>query len=113
MFRILLTVGLVALAAAAAANPDDFVFDVKPREVAPGETAVLHWSIKGAKEITIEASPESGAARGRLHPLGTFEGGSGSLEVKPAEDTTYIISCEGLTTYACASLTVRVRVKKR
>jgi hypothetical protein len=120
-----LTVALVVLIAAVAKNlnpgkqnpktqnSEDFIFEVQPREIGPGETAVLRWSIKGATKITIEEAPESSASRVELHKLGTFDGGSGTLEVRPAENTTYVISCEGSTTYACASLTVRVRVKKR
>ncbi len=91
----------------------DFVFDVQPREIAPGETAVLRWSIKGATEITLEEAPDSTIGHGELHKLGTFEGGTGTLQVAPVEDTTYVISCVGATKYSCASLSVRVRVKRR
>jgi len=30
----------------------DFVFEIQPRDIAPGETAALQWSIKGATRIT-------------------------------------------------------------
>lgn len=91
---------------------EDFIFEVQPREIAAGEGAVLRWSIKGATQITIEEEPESMVGRGELQKLGTFEGGSGTLQVKPAENTTYVISCTGETKYTCASLSVRVRVKR-
>jgi len=92
---------------------DDFLFEVQPREIAAGETAVLRWAIKGATKITIEEAPESSVGRGELRKLGTFEGSSGTLQVRPTENTTYVVSCEGSTGYSCASLSVRVRVKQR
>jgi hypothetical protein len=87
----------------------DLVFEIKPSVIAPGETAVLHWSIKGATRVIIEEMPASGRD---LRKIGTFSG-SGNLEVQPREDTTYVVSCEGPTTSACASISVRVRVKQR
>lgn len=83
---------------------DDFLFEVQPRVVAVGETAVLRWSIKGATRIVIEEASDSSR---ELHKIGTF-GDSGKLQVWPKEG-----SCEGSTTYSCASVTVRVRVKQR
>ena len=92
-----------------ATKSDEFLFDVQPRMIAPGEAATLRWSIKGATKVLIEEASSSG---GELHKLGTF-GGSGSLEIRPKEDTTYVVTCEGSTTHSCASVTVRVRVKQR
>jgi hypothetical protein len=89
----------------------DFLFEVRPREIAPGEAAVLRWSIKGAARVTIEEAPKSGTGSPELTKVGSFEGSSGMLEVRPKEDTTYVITCEGSTAYTCASATVRVRVK--
>jgi hypothetical protein len=86
---------------------EDFIFDVQPRVIAPGETAILRWSIKGATKVVIEEMPGS---KRDLRKLGTFES-TGSLEVRPKEATTYVVSCEGSTTYSCASVTVRVRVE--
>jgi hypothetical protein len=93
----------------AAPKSDDFVFDVQPRVIAPGDAAVLHWSIRGTEKVLIEEAP-SGASE--LTSIGTF-GGSGSLEVYPKQDTIYVISCEGATTYSCASTTVRVRSRSK
>jgi len=91
----------------------DFLFEVRPRKIAPGEAAVLRWSIKGATRVTIEEASNSEIGRHELMTVGSFEGSSGTLEVRPKEDTTYVIECEGSTTYTCASVTVRVRVKTR
>ena len=90
-------------------NSDDFVFEVQPRVIESGEKAVLHWSIKGATKVVIEEWSES---KRWLRPLGTF-GATGSLAVAPKEDTTYLLSCEGSTTYVCASVSVRVKAQKR
>lgn len=92
---------------------EDFVFDIQPREITAGERAVLRWSIKGATKVTIEEAPDSGAGKSDLRELGTFAGSSGTLEVRPRESMTYVISCVGVTTYSCASVSVRVRVKPR
>lgn len=91
---------------------EDFLFEIQPHEIVAGETAVLRWSIKGATKITIEEAPDSGVGRSELHQLGTFDGSSGTLEVRPMENMTYVISCVGSTKYSCASLSVRVRVKQ-
>lgn len=88
---------------------EDFLFDVQPRTIAPGETAVLRWSIKGATKVLIEEASES---RRALRTVGTF-GGSGTLKVSPKENTTYMVTCGGSTTYSCASVSIRVQVKKR
>jgi hypothetical protein len=92
----------------ASQKSEDFVFDVQPRVIAPGETAVLRWSIKGATKVVIEEVPDS---KRDLRKLGTF-GSTGSIEVHPKEGTTYVVSCEGSATYFCASISVRVRVKR-
>jgi hypothetical protein len=88
---------------------DEFVFEVQPRVIESGEKAVLHWSIKGATKVVIEEWSES---RRWLRIVGTF-GATGSLEVAPKEDITYLLSCEGSTTYVCATVSVRVKAKKR
>lgn len=92
-------------------NSEEFVFEVQPHDIVSGESAVLRWSIKGATKVTIEEAPESSTGRSELRKIGEFEGSSGTLQVSPAEDTTYVISCVGSTKYSCASLSVRVRVK--
>lgn len=89
-------------------NSEDFVFYVEPSVIAPGDAAVLHWSVKGATRVVIKEEPDS---KHTLYKLGTF-GAQGSLEVHPRESTTYVIDCEG-TTALCASATVRVRITKR
>ena len=89
----------------------DFTFEIRPREIAPGETAVLRWSIKGATRVVVQEAPDSRG--GALRSIGEFEGPRGKLEVMPKESTTYVILCEGSTTYTCGSTSVRVRVKPR
>lgn len=86
----------------------DFLFEAVPPVIVAGETATLRWSIKGATQVVID---EASTASRELHKLGTF-GPSGSIQVQPREDTTYVVSCEGSTTYSCASLTIRVQVKR-
>jgi hypothetical protein len=88
---------------------EDSIFDVQPPVSAPGETAVLRWSIKGATKVVVE---EASGSKGELHKLSTFSG-TGSLQVSPKENTTYVVSCEGSKTFSCASATVRVRIKRR
>ena len=92
-----------------AREPGDVIFEVKPRVIMAGETAVLHWSIKGATKVLIEEAPKSTR---RLRKIGTF-GGTGGVEVRPTERTTYVISCQGPTTGSCLSFAVRIRVKPR
>ena len=94
---------------ARARDPGDVLFEAQPGVITAGETAVLHWSIKGATKVLIEEAPKSTR---RLRKIGTF-GGTGSLEVRPTEKTTYVISCRGPTTGSCLSFAVRIRVKPR
>jgi hypothetical protein len=68
---------------------------------------------KGATKVTIAEASESGIGRPELRKIGSFDGSSGTLEVKPKENTNYVITCEGSTTYTCASISVRVRVRSR
>jgi len=100
---------VIGVAQADVQKSDDFLFEVQPRIIAPGEAALLRWSIKGATKVMIEEASKSSR---ELRKLGTF-GGSGSLQVRPTEDTTYVVTCEGSTTYSCASASIRVRVKQR
>jgi hypothetical protein len=88
----------------------EFVFEIRPREIEPGQVAVLRWSIKGAERVAIQEAPASGI-RG-LREIGKFEGHHGTLEVRPTESMTYVIVCEGSSTYVCASASVRVQVKR-
>jgi hypothetical protein len=87
----------------------EFLFEVQPRVIVAGETAILRWNIKGATKVMIE---EASTSKRGLHSLGTF-GGSGTLKISPKESTTYVMTCEGSTTYTCASATIRVQVKKQ
>jgi hypothetical protein len=91
-----------------ARESNGFLLEVRPRVITAGETAVLRWSIKGATKVMVEEVSKSGR---ELRKIGTY-GGSGSLQVRPNENTTYVVSCEGSTAFSCASVSVRVRVKQ-
>ncbi len=52
----------------------DFIFEVTPRVITPGQLALLRWSIKGATHVRIEAESEVGD---HLATIGTF-GGNGT-----------------------------------
>ncbi len=88
----------------AAKQSSDFLLEIQPKVIAPGEAAVLRWAVKGATKVVIEEAVESTA---ELRKIGTF-GGSGTLTVHPLRDTTYVISCD-VSAYSCASVSVRVR----
>jgi hypothetical protein len=85
-------------------SSESFVFQAEHSVIEPGETAVLRWNIRGATSVFIEETSGSGD----LHTLGKFSG-SGNLRVRPQDDSTYVISCEGSTTVSCASVSVRVK----
>ena len=87
----------------------EFIFEVRPKVIAPGETAILRWSVKGATKVLIEASALSDRT---LRELGK-SGARGSIEISPKEDTIYVITCDGPTAYSCASASISVRVKQR
>ena len=91
----------------------DFVFEARPKDITPGQSAVLRWSIEGGAKVAIEECPDSDIGTRGLRRIGEFAGSSGTLEVKPKENTTYVIVCEGSTTFSCASATIRVRLKMR
>jgi len=86
----------------------DFIFEVRPKVIAPGETATLRWSIKGATKVLIEASALSDRP---LRQIGKF-GAKGSIEIRPKEDTIYVVTCDGPTAYSCASASISVRVRQ-
>lgn len=90
--------------AASGQSQTDFFFVAEPPVVAPGHASLLRWNIQGATSVTIEEASGSG----KLHRIGEF-GGSGTLEVRPERDSTYVVSCNGSATFSCASVAVRVR----
>ena len=89
---------------ASAQSQTEFFFVAEPPVVAPGHACLLRWNIQGATSVTIEEASGSG----KLHPIGEF-GGSGTLEVRPETDSTYVVSCNGSAAFSCASVSVRVR----
>ena len=119
---VLLVLGIAVSLVPAAAPADqkqkdktstDFIFEAKPKEITAGESVVLRWSIKSATKVTIEEAAETRSGGVALKKLVAFEGSSGTLEVKPESTTSYVISCEGSTSFACASVTVRVNVREK
>lgn len=86
-----------------------FMLEASPPVIYAGDSTILRWSIEIADEVTIEEAPRS---TGKLRTMGTFNA-TGSLQVTPAEDTTYVISCTGATGYSCVAKAVRIRVKRR
>lgn len=86
---------------------EQFLFEAEPASISPGETSILRWNIPGATSVAIEETSRTG----KLHLLGKFPG-SGTLSVQPRSDAIYVISCEGSPEISCASLTVRVHLKK-
>ncbi len=119
---VLLALGLATSLAPGASHADqkqkdkassDFIFEAKPKEITAGESVLLRWSIKGATKVTIEEAAETRTGDVALKKLGTFDGSSGTLDVKPESTTSYVLSCEGSTSFACASVTVRVNVREK
>lgn len=85
---------------------DDYVFRVEPAEISPGQEAELEWRIQGATKVVIDEAVYGD----KLHRLGTFDA-VGSVKVKPLESSTYVISCGESSDLACASVTLKVRIK--
>ena len=90
-------------------NVGDFFVEIQPKLIAPGEVATIRWHIKNATRVVIE---EARSSTGKLRKIGEFAG-EGSMEVRPVEDMTYVLNCEGPTSYSCASVSIRVREKKK
>jgi hypothetical protein len=88
------------------AASDGFVFRAEPGEISPGEEALLEWKIRGATKVVIDEAVYGD----KLHRLGTFDA-EGSVKVKPLESSTYVISCGDSPDLACASVTVKVRIR--
>lgn len=82
-----------------------FFFEADPAVIEPGAASVLRWKAPGAATVLIEES----SGGGQLRPLGEF-GASGTVLVRPAEDSMYVISCRGAASVSCASAVVRVKL---
>ena len=87
---------------------EDFVFTVEPGVVSRGESAFLVWRVPGATRISLA---EASTISGNLQEIGLF-GASGRLEVRPAADTTYVLTCEAGRRVSCVSASVRVRMNR-
>ena len=92
-----------------ARDAGDFFVEIQPKLITPGEVATIRWRIKSATRVVIE---EARSSTGKLRKIGEFAA-EGSMEVRPVEDMTYVLNCEGPTSYSCASVSIRVREKKK
>ena len=89
------------------AAADAFFFVAEPPVIEAGGTSVLRWNVPGATSVVIEQA----AATDKLRPLGEFAA-TGTVQVNPTQDSTYVISCQGAAV-SCASVVVRVRTARR
>jgi len=90
--------------------PQIMRFTAHPTIIHRGEAVVLHWDAKNAAGVTLEQAVDPKAdIRAKFESLGTFPG-SGTLEVRPNESTTYVVSC-GNEIIGCSSASVHVIVK--
>ena len=89
--------------------PIGYMFEAEPAAVEPGQSTTLHWSIPGATKVTIDAAGMND--RRELVNVGTFAA-TGQVDVRPAGDTTYVITCENAESVTCASVSVRVLIRK-
>jgi hypothetical protein len=91
-------------------SPQIIQFVVEPRVIHSGETAVLRWSAQNASEVLLEEAVDPNArVRAFFHTIGKFPP-DGTLEVRPAVSTTYVVSC-GDERIGCSSASVHVKVK--
>ncbi len=86
-------------------HTEAFFFEADPPVIEPGAASVLRWKAPGAATVLIEES----IGDSQLRPLGEF-GASGSVVVRPSEDSMYVISCQGAASVSCASAVVRVKL---
>lgn len=81
-----------------------------PMTVHPGQTVLLHWDARNTAKVTLEQAVDPKAdIRAEFESLGTFPA-SGSLQVRPKETTTYVLTC-GNEIIGCSSASVQVVVK--
>ena len=93
-----------------AQQPQLLHFAAHPVVIHRGEKVTLRWEARTAAPVTLEQAIDPKAdVRAEFRSLGTFPS-SGSLEVYPQANTTYIVTCES-TKIGCVSATVQVIVK--
>ncbi len=91
-------------------SPQIIIFVVDHPVIHSGETAVLRWSAQNASEVLLEEAVDPHAhIRAVFHTIGKFPP-DGTLEVRPAVSTTYVVSC-GDERSGCSSASVHVKVK--
>jgi hypothetical protein len=81
-----------------------------PMIIHRGQSATLRWETRNTTEVTLEQAADPNAdIRAEFKSLGTFPA-SGTLEVRPNESTTYVVSC-GNDLIGCSSASVHIIVK--
>jgi hypothetical protein len=79
----------------------------QPAEIRRGRPVLLSWFNPHTTEVLVEeASGITG--RGTLRTIGRYPS-QGSIEVRPAETTMYVISCAGPSSKCAESICVMVR----
>jgi len=90
--------------------PQFIRFVANPRIINPGEKVVLGWDAHNAREVILEQAVDPHAdIRASFQQLGTFPA-SGTLEVHPKTNTTYVVSYDD-ETIGCSSASVQIIVK--
>ena len=85
-------------------------FTASPQIAHRGERVLLHWDARNVPVVLLEEAPDPGAdIRADFQSLGTFPA-SGSLEVFPKDNMTYVLSC-GNELIGCSTAAIRVVVK--
>ena len=85
-------------------------FQIQPKAIRIGQSAVLSWFNKYSSEILLYEDAETRGhwCVGSLRLIGRFPS-TGSIEVSPRSSTIYVVSCAdiGITCAESISLTVR------
>jgi hypothetical protein len=89
--------------------PDVVTFTATPEVVSPGQPVMLAWNTRGTASIAIDFGPED-------QPRGTYEHHAdlpsiGTMRVKPAKDSIFMVGCETVAKLDCQPHIIRVQVK--
>ena len=89
--------------------PEIVSFTVKPKVITRGETVTLAWKTRGVPSVSIAWGPE-------YHQRGTMQRKtelppSGTMTVRPMENTLYVLECGTLAGDVCMAASASVRVK--
>ena len=89
--------------------PEIVSFTANPKVIAHGETVTLAWEMRGVPSVSIAWGPE-------YHQRGTMQRKtelppSGTMIVRPMENTLYVLECGTLAGDVCMAASASVRVK--